>query len=164
MASAQIGSFFFVMSLIGCQSNPIVAVDLDEHFFRCRVQPVLERSCATLECHGSEQRPLRVFARNRLRLDADPVQLNLPMRDDELQANFDSAASFAGTPASDSFLVRKPLDEDAGGYLHRGRELHRSGDVFGETDNDDYQTLLAWVVGDTENPTCAYAGQEEATE
>ena len=146
----------------GCQDNPVDESELDEAYYRCRVQPVFDASCSMLECHGTEARPLRVFSRNRLRLDADPVQLNLPMSDEELDLNRESALGFVNTEDPDrSLLSRKPLDEDAGGYYHEGRELYLEGDVFADEEDADYQVLLAWVSGESEDPACNYAGQEE---
>ena len=156
--------FLLLMGLVaaGCQDNPVDESELDEAYYRCRVQPVFDARCSMLECHGTEERPLRVFSRNRLRLDADPVQLNLPMSDEELVLNRESAVGFVdGEDPHRSMLSRKPLDEDAGGYYHEGRELYLAGDVFADEDDDDYQTLLAWVSGESEDPACSYAGLEE---
>ena len=161
MASARQRSWVAALVLSSaCQTAPEVEPDLDADYFRCRVQPVLETRCSMLECHGTEERPLRIFARNRLRLDADPVQLNLPMTQTELDANFDSAFTFTSEPPADSFLAAKPLDEKAGGYYHDGRELYLMDDVFVDTEDEDYKTLIAWMEGDKEDPMCSYAGLE----
>jgi len=40
-------------------------------FYKCNVEPIFDRSCAMLGCHGSESRPFRVYARGRLRNDED---------------------------------------------------------------------------------------------
>jgi hypothetical protein len=161
----QLAVVLAVMSS-ACQTAEVVEADLDEPYFRCRVQPVLDERCSMLECHGDVQRPLRVYTRNRLRLDAEPVQLNLPLSGDELRLNFDGAASFAGDerPVQESFLLRKPLDEAAGGYYHEGRELYLRGDVFASEEDSDYQTLLQWVLGETEDPACTYLGQTDGAQ
>lgn len=154
------------LALCACQVDPRVHAELDRDYFRCRVQPILDGSCAMLECHGDEERPLRVFSRNRLRLDLAATKsstgLGLPLSEPELDANYESAASFAVSPPEDSLLVRKPLDESAGGYLHDGRELYDEGDVFADAEDPDYLVLLAWLDGDEESPSCVYAGQEDA--
>ena len=144
-----------------CQTDDELAPDLDEAYFRCRVEPVLDERCSMLECHGDDVRPFRIYTRNRLRLDADPVQLNLPITDDELAVNYDNALAFTAGAPEDAFLVRKPLDEAAGGYFHQGRELYGDGDVFASTEDPGYQILLAWIEGETEDPACTYVGQTD---
>jgi hypothetical protein len=55
-----------------CQGEacgPIAVLDMD--FYQCNVEPIFDRSCAMLGCHGSEARPFRLFARGRLRHDED---------------------------------------------------------------------------------------------
>lgn len=150
------------LGLGACADNPAVEPSLDQAYFRCEVQPVLDERCATLVCHGDALRPLRIYSRNRLRLDADPVQLNLPMSDEELDINYAAAAAFVTDPVEDCFLLRKPLDEASGGYYHEGRELYDEGDVFADEDDLGYQALLAWVQGEAEDPACRYVGQQEA--
>ena len=56
-----------LLALAGCQggfTQPRAQAQLDEAFFRCRVQPILGKSCAALACHGDGRRFYRVFARN----------------------------------------------------------------------------------------------------
>ncbi len=43
------------------------APSLDADVFRCQVEPVLAARCAFYPCHGDENRPLTVYALNRLR-------------------------------------------------------------------------------------------------
>ncbi|MCA9688013.1 MAG: hypothetical protein R3A51_22685 [Nannocystaceae bacterium] len=148
------------LALVACAENPPVESTLDEPYFRCQVQPVLEARCAMLACHGDEVRPLRIYARNRLRLDAEDTQLNLPMSDEELALNYANAAAFVDDDPDTSFLLRKPLDEAAGGYYHAGRELFDMGDVFTDTEDVGYQVLRAWAEGEVADPACVYAGQE----
>lgn len=128
---------------------------LDEPYFRCRVQPILDAKCSMLACHGDARRPFHTFARNRLRLDGTNVQRNLPLSTVEASINFDNTRGWVETssPAA-SFLVLKPLDVDAGGYFHRGDDLFGGGDVFLERADPDFRTLLLWVEGATEDPAC----------
>jgi hypothetical protein len=45
---------------------------LDENFYRCNVEPIMDLKCAMLGCHGKEQgRPLRIYARGRLRVTGE---------------------------------------------------------------------------------------------
>jgi hypothetical protein len=134
---------------------------LDEPYFRCRVQPVLAKSCAAFACHGDGRRFLRVYARNRLRLGGDETARNAQMSVDEYAANFDSARALVdvANPAG-SFFVNKPLETAAGGFYHRGALIYGGGNVFVTRDDPDFKTLAAWVGGATEVPTCVEPGSD----
>jgi hypothetical protein len=147
-----------VQVLTGCVENTPAAVFGDEPFFRCNVQPVLDRSCSAIACHGDAKRPFHVFTRNRLRLAYEGEDLILPLTDAELAANFDNARAFLDVPAEDSWLVRKPLAQAAGGWFHLGDHLFGGGDVWLAVDDPDFQTILSWARGDTQDPSCTYAG------
>ena len=153
--------------LVGCENNEPFDAGLDWDYYRCRVQPVVEAQCSMLDCHGVEERAYRVYARNRLRLETvgnTNVQRNLPMTEEELQANFASAVGFFDAEhVANSWLLKKPLDERAGGYFHDGRELYDGGDVFLSLDDPGYVVLSAWLEGETEMPSCVYAGTEDMT-
>lgn len=142
---------------------------LDLNFYKCRVEPILDRSCASIGCHGDLNRPLRIYARARLRRDemvtriigscnppAPPATYNLdavcsqnkacdcsrPHTPGEWQANFDSARAFAiglAAPA-DSELLTQPLVNFS--YAHAGRKFLKTTDA-------DYQTILNWLQGQT---------------
>src|SRR5262245_2838427 len=46
--------------------------NLDMDFYKCNVEPIVDRSCAMLGCHGDAKNPFRVYviyARGRLRND-----------------------------------------------------------------------------------------------
>jgi hypothetical protein len=48
--------------------GPINLPALDLEYFKCQVMPVFQRGCAGMGCHGTDVgRPLRVYARGRLR-------------------------------------------------------------------------------------------------
>ncbi len=133
----------------------------DEAYFRCRVQPVLTKSCSALLCHGDPQRYFRVYARNRLRLGGTEATRNAFLRDEERAFNFASARAFldARDPGT-SFLLMKPLDQVAGGYYHGGATKFGKGDVFTSPSDADYKTLVAWASGQTEDPTCVEPGSD----
>ena len=42
-------------------------VELDVEAYRRDVHPILEARCATLDCHGVDDRPLRLYAETGLR-------------------------------------------------------------------------------------------------
>lgn len=157
-------------ALAACVDNPPQALPaLDVAFHRCRVQPIVDARCSMLACHGDVRRPFHTFTRNRMRLVGSNVQRNLPLStktneddpDGELELNYASAIGFADPDVpEESWLLLKPLDADAGGYYHRGKEIFSAGDVFLDTEDPDYQTLQAWVSGETADPDCIYPGTE----
>jgi len=119
---------------------------LDESFYRCRVQPIFDRSCAQLACHGAEDRPLRTYSRLKWRID--PLRRGTHMNDgnaaltaDEWCRNYDSARAFATSDAAGSELLTQPLRPAVGGLTHAGYTL------FWDTSDDDYQTLREWLEG-----------------
>ncbi|MFT3696201.1 MAG: hypothetical protein QM831_23885 [Kofleriaceae bacterium] len=138
---------------------PLDPLTLDAPFFACRVQPVLTKYCSALACHGADGRYFHVFARNRARLTGDETQRNAFLSDAERAHNFDAARALIDPSApTDSVLVLKPLEQAAGGYFHVGATLYGRGNVFATRDDDDYQTLVQWATGSTEDPTCQEPG------
>jgi hypothetical protein len=153
--------FFAIVAfaaMFACASDlhePMPLAPLDEPYFRCRVQPVLARSCSQLACHGDERRFFRVFARNRLRSDGAESERDAPMRDEERRANFDAARAMLDPgDVERSLLITKPLDGRAGGAFHRGAEIFGGGNVFLSRDEADFMTLRAWTRGEREDPSC----------
>lgn len=134
---------------------------LDEPFFHCRVQPVLTKNCSAFLCHGDPQRYFRVYARNRLRLGGTEETRNGFLREEERAFNFASARAFVtlGQP-NESLLLRKVLDPAAGGDYHGGAEEYGQGNVFESQDDSEFKTLVLWVQGQTEDPTCSEPGSE----
>ena len=139
------------------EAEPLPA--LDEPFFRCRVQPVLTKSCSQLLCHGDTRRFYTVFGRNRLRLRGTERERNAQLRDEERQFNFASSLAYVspGEPGS-SLLLLKPLDQTSGGYYHGGEDEFDRGDVFADSGDPDFQTIAAWINGDTEEAGCIEPG------
>ncbi len=145
-----------VVALCGCQKldGPRAPVELDRVFFDCRVQPVLTMNCSALACHGDPKRYFHVFARNRLRIDPDETQRKAFMKVEERDYNFAAATAMVDLDRPDaSLLLTKPLEPDAGGAFHVGATLFRGGNVFATTDDPDYQVLVQWINGATEDPT-----------
>lgn len=152
-----------LLLLAGCRadlSDPAPLPALDEPYFRCRVQPVLTRSCSAFACHGDGRRFFRVFARNRLRLGGTEAERNAFLRADERAYNFDSARAVVNAAdPSQSLLLRKPLETTAGGYYH-GATLRGTSDVFAGEDDPDFKVLSAWVHGEKEDPACVEPGSD----
>lgn len=149
--------------LLGCRSdltepNPLPA--LDEPYFRCRVQPILTKSCSAFACHGDGKRFFRIFARNRLRYGGTEEQRNAFLRPEERAFNFNAARAVVDpNDPSASLLLLKPLEQSAGGYYHGALPLGTS-DVFPNRDDPDFKTLSAWVNGAKEDPACIEPGSD----
>lgn len=149
----------------GCQGGLTDAAplpELDRAYFDCRVQPVLTKSCGAFACHGDDRRYLRLYGRNRLRLELPESQRNAFMTADERDANYNAARAFvqAGSPDT-SWLLLKPLEMSQGGYFHGGEELFKRGNVFFDKEDKDYKTLADWTNGAKEDPTCIEPGSDQ---
>jgi len=163
-APPRIGAVLAVLASISCQAglaDEAQLVRLDEPYFRCRVQPVLTKSCSAFACHGDGQRYFRVYARNRLRLGGSEAGRNALLRDAERQYNFASARGFVDeTEPGQSLLLLKALDERAGGYYHGGATEYGQGDVFASREDPDFLVVSRWVEGAEEDPTCQEPGSD----
>lgn len=142
----------------GCVlESPPAPESLDEAFFRCEVEPVLAGSCAFHACHGAPERPFRLYAPNRLRLDVPEESRAIALTDAERDHNRRAALRFA-QPApgyEEPLLVVKPLDQALGGAFHRGALDYGGGDVFTEPDDAGLEAIRAWLRGATEDTSCA---------
>jgi hypothetical protein len=148
---------------------PLPALDLD--YYKCNVEPILDRGCGMLGCHGTEfGRALRIYSRGRLRNNEmvnqvstcpiGPQIVNLqtdgtgtimcvgwsPHTQTEWQKNYDSARAFmlGLTNPDDSDLLAQPV---VGGKAHTGVHL------FTKT-SPEYQTIRAWLSGQALGMTC----------
>ena len=135
--------------------QPAELSSVDEHYFRCRVQPVLAKSCAFMDCHGNDVRPLRIYAEQRFRLNVDWLDFETPLTEEEQGANLKTIRGFVSLDSGHkALLAEKPLDARYGGLFHRGRDLYGQDDVFLSRDEADYQTLRAFVDGATDETDC----------
>lgn len=145
--------------------SPLPSLDLN--FYKCRVQPVVDLTCAMIGCHGKEQgRPYFAYARARLRAD-EPVCGGIcnqdcgtmvsaqvvssanhhcsgraPLTVLEWTRNFDNArATLVGVAPAEAELLTQPLAGNS--FAHAGVK------VFQDTNDPRYQTLLQWLSGAT---------------
>lgn len=99
-------------------------VDLDYAVFVRDVEPILSaRGCSNAACHGGQGSGMLLLS-NGSNPEADFVSI----------ANH----TYPWAP-SQSPLVRKPLAVGAGGDVHGG------GDIFADSLDADYRTLLQWI-------------------
>ncbi len=143
--------------------GPIDLPNLDIEYFKCKVEPIFDRGCSMMGCHGTEVgRPFKVYSRGRLRnketvppaptcLDTGPQDLAVKGSGtvmclgwskhtaSEWQQNFDNARSFMVglTNPDDSELLSQAV---YGGKAHTGVHLYKKTDP-------DYQTISAWLSG-----------------
>jgi hypothetical protein len=142
---------------------------LDVNYFECNVEPILDKKCGMLGCHGTETgRALRVYAKARLRnvgatftpapgctagaassascIGSNSCPCDAPHTATEWQRNYDAARGFAidamGAAIPDehnSDLTQQPV---VGGKSHAGIHL------FHATDPED-ATIYNWLTGAT---------------
>ncbi len=152
-------------------TGPVALPALDMEMFKCDIQPILQRDCSMMGCHGTETgRPFRNYARGRMRNDETvnrvpsciPAtgQVNLamaasgtimcegwlPHTQAEWKKNFDSARSFmlGVTDPADSLMLRMPT---AGGLPHIDIKLFTSS-------NPKYTKIKNWLGGAQRGSTC----------
>jgi len=134
--------------LAACASDPLSPdpPELDRARFETDVYPVLARDCAFPACHGAPERFFRVYAPNRARLDPAATPLGAPVTADEIGATYDRARSMlsSSTSPAESLLVRKPLDDAAGGAEHMGRDA-RGRNVYASKDDPGWRAIAAWA-------------------
>lgn len=125
--------------------------ELDAPFFEASVQPVLAASCASLDCHGVDGRPLRLYSEDGLRRE-DALR-GAPLSVEELAWNVDvfEALDPAATDVDANVALTKPLAVAAGGLEHVG------GDVWASREDPGYRCLRTWLAGDLDAGECADA-------
>jgi hypothetical protein len=146
---------------------------LDENYFRCNVEPILDKKCAMIGCHGTETgRELRIYARARLRdaaanfpntacptapsqtgtqcTGSNSCPCNALRTATEWQRNYDAARGFAldstGKPLSDMSQSDLLLQPKFGGKSHAGIHLFHEPPST-NADVADYNAILGWLDG-----------------
>jgi WD40-like Beta Propeller Repeat len=93
--------------------------------FERDVSPVLGKSCAAANCHGSP---------------ANSLHLTCGSSPEQVRWNYFAAQDYVSQDPPLSEIVRRPLAASAGGTYHEG------GAVFATTTDAGYQALLAWAT------------------
>lgn len=138
---------------------------LDVDYYKCAIEPILNRTCSMMGCHGSDTRGLRTYSRGRFRNVAESVVnpcpgggmqplanclgsvecgcWQSPHTDTEWQRNYDSARGMALdvdgtvlTDMDDSELIQQPFEE--GGKAHAGIKQYKMADP-------EYGKFIAWL-------------------
>lgn len=143
-----LGGLLGALLLVGCPGpenpyRPFPEPDFED--FEVRVQPILERSCSNLGCHGDANRRLTLYSVEYLR--AQPAVPGTPLDPEELSPaevgwNYDSlrAQLIDVESADEAPLLLKCLDPEVGGIVHADNAV-----VYYSTDEPDYVTLRDWI-------------------
>ena len=129
--------FSVMIALVGIQP-----ATLDFEFFKNEVQPIfLERKAGftrCVVCHAGE---------GRVGFLQELPEGAAMWTDEQAQLNFEAVSRLV-TPGApeESRLLMHPLEPDAG-----GDEFHNGGRQFSSQDDPWFQTLKAWVLGETGN-------------
>jgi hypothetical protein len=111
---------------------------LDYAFFRDRVEPIFVNKrpghARCIACHGSG---------TPMRLQALPHGATT-WSDEDSRKNFDIVRRFVVPGSVKSRLLTHPLEEAAGGDFY-----HNGGKHFTTQDDPEWQTMKAWVMGQT---------------
>jgi len=130
----------------GVRATTILAPDQNEF---TTVSPVFERRCGTLDCHGQEGRPLRIYSGRGLRLANDAG--NIPGSNDttpaEITANYRAVIGLepeeisrvvAGADSPhDLLILAKPLM----------LESHKGGPALAPSNDPGETCITTWVLG-----------------
>ena len=134
-------ALIWVMTAVLAQqpAPPVAASSLDYEYFKARVQPIFlakrEGHARCYACH-SQGTPMRLQA-------LSPG--NSTWTEEESRKNFEAVIRMVvpGDPLKSRLLLH-PLATEAGGSL-----FHNGGKHFDSRDNSEWQTLAAWVRGET---------------
>jgi len=114
------------------------SASLDYEFFKTRVQPIFLAKrpghARCIACHGSGT-PLRLQP-----LSPGSTAWN----DEESRKNFEAVRRVVVPGSATSRLLIHPLDEKAGGDFY-----HSGGKHWSSQSEAEWQTLKAWVMGQT---------------
>lgn len=130
--------------------------------FTTYVSPMMERRCGTLDCHGGDQRWMRLYGELGLR---HPQELNRSGGDAttprELEANYRSVCSIE--PEKVTEVTRDPGGQSVNKLLlvrkARGTEGHKGGKVFDPFDDGD-KCVVGWLRSD--NPKAIFEACQRA--
>src|SRR6185437_541330 len=127
-----------------------------------KVSQMMERRCGSLDCHGAEGRPLRLYSQWGLRLSPskDGTRVSGATTKAEQAANYEAVVGLQPEELSTCFqskgavfdtlqLLKKPIDIDGQGIRHKG------GPVLRPTLTDPgWQCLYGWVSGTVDQTQC----------
>jgi len=121
------------------------------------VQPFMENSCGSLDCHGSRYRNLKIYGYEGLRLDPGDIPGGNPTSTAEIDATYDSIVNLEpeimnevvadhGADPERLTIVRKA----------RGTESHAGGAVLAIGGNGD-RCFTSWLASSLDDAACHLA-------
>ena len=123
------------------------------------VADAMERRCATLDCHGSAGRNLRLYSGSGLRLD--PV--NLPGSMSTTEAEYD--ASYRSVVGLEPEILSTVVSEGGAAPERltlvrkaRGLEYHKPGAVIVMGDPTD-RCIVSWIASNIDEDQCALGAE-----
>lgn len=152
-----------VAAVLGCsESLPEAPADLPDEKLFPLVLDAVERRCATLDCHGSPGRNLRLYTGSGLRLASEDVPGNGSTTAEEYAASYwavvglepeimSAVVADEGAHPERLTLIRKA----------RGTEGHEPGAVIEEGDATD-ECITSWLAGKTSESACKKAASYDA--
>jgi hypothetical protein len=134
----------------------------DIALYTSHVHPLLEGSCATLDCHGAPGRPLRLYSETGLRI-ADSLRTApglplTPLTEEEFIANVQSIAAVDATETDvDARVVLlKPLSNTGGGIHHFG------GQIWSGPEDVAYRCVRSWMLNAIDDAACGAAAARDS--
>lgn len=143
------------LALAGCvaPADPATLPRYDVDFYMAHVDPIARWSCASLECHGVDGRPLRLYAEDGLRAGDELVGRPLTRAEAEENALAFAAVDPEPRTVDEHIALTKPLAVEAGGMEHEGDPLWPS-----RTD-PSYRCLREWLAGAPSAAACDEAAR-----
>lgn len=126
------------------------------------VNDALARRCATIDCHGSTERNLRLYSASGLRLDP----AGIPGEDDTTEAEYDASyRSVIGLEPEvmSAVVADEGRDPERLTMVRkaRGTEYHRPGPILVAGDAAD-MCVLSWLASAIDEARCTEAAEFEA--
>jgi hypothetical protein len=148
---------------------------LDLNYYKCNVEPIMNRKCSMLGCHGKEQgRAFRTYARGRLRITGELITdsgngclkqgqsfpsescigsiecrcFSEPHTATEWRRNYDSARGFALDAQGNAIPAGQEDDSELIAQPIVGGKAHAGVHLFSANDAD-HLTIKDWLAGAT---------------
>jgi hypothetical protein len=141
-------------------SPPGVAVGADPAVFRTSVNPVFERRCGSLDCHGQRGRGLIIYSANGLRFSTDggSVPGGSPTTQDEINANYASIVGLQPEKMNEFLAKSDRTSDDAYRLIILAKPLalerHKGGPALSRGDAAE-QCITGWLLGKVDTTRCA---------
>ncbi len=152
--------------LAACASTPstgsLPVAELDLPTYANDVQPVVERRCGSVDCHGTLPRGLRVYGKNSLRLanDAGDVVGTGATTPEEARTTYQSILGLE-PEKTDVFAAKSPRTaDDAYDLLFLSKPLslerHRPGASLKKGEPAE-RCMTSWLLGAVDAAACTAA-------